>query len=47
VGADRRDAGRLAHRYFDTSLAIVQGTVDHDLPLLTAAVERLRSHATD
>jgi uncharacterized protein with HEPN domain len=25
---------RLAHRYFDTSHAIVQGTVDHDLPLL-------------
>ena len=38
---------RLAHRYFDTSHAIVQGTVDHDLPVLAAAVERLRSHVTD
>ena len=34
---------RLAHRYFDTSHAIVQGTVDHDLPVLAAVVERLRS----
>jgi len=38
---------RLAHRYFDTSHAIVQGTVDHDLPVLAAALARLRSHATD
>ncbi len=38
---------RLAHRYFDTSHAIVQGTVDHDLPVLAAAVARLRSHVTD
>ena len=38
---------RLAHRYFDTSHAIVQGTVDHDLPVLAAAVERLSSHVTD
>lgn len=38
---------RLAHRYFDTSHTIVQGTVAHDLPILAAAVERLRSHATD
>jgi uncharacterized protein with HEPN domain len=38
---------RLAHRYFDTSHAIVQGTVDHDLPVLAAAVERLRNHVTD
>ena len=36
---------RLAHRYFDTSHAIVHGTVDHDLPVLAAAVERLRSRA--
>ena len=34
---------RLAHRYFDTSHAIVHGTADHDLPVLAAAVERLRS----
>ena len=33
---------RLAHRYFDTSHAIVQATVDHDLPKLEAAVLRLR-----
>jgi uncharacterized protein with HEPN domain len=31
----------LAHRYFDTSHAIVQATVDGDLPVLVAAVERL------
>ena len=34
---------RLAHRYFDTSHAIVQGTVDNDLPVLAAAVARLRA----
>jgi uncharacterized protein with HEPN domain len=38
---------RLAHRYFDTSHAIVQGTVDHDLPVLAAALARLGSHVTD
>ncbi len=32
----------LAHRYFDTSHAIVAATVQHDLPPLAAAVERLR-----
>lgn len=31
----------LAHRYFDTSHAIVQGTVDNDLDDLDAAVSRL------
>ena len=31
----------LAHRYFDTAHAIVQATIDHDLPPLTAAVRRL------
>ena len=31
----------LAHRYFDTAHAIVQRTVDHDLPPLVAAVQRL------
>lgn len=31
----------LAHRYFDTAHAIVQATLDHDLPPLTGAVERL------
>jgi uncharacterized protein with HEPN domain len=32
---------RLAHRYFDTSHAILQATVDHDLPELRQAVVRL------
>jgi uncharacterized protein with HEPN domain len=32
---------RLAHRYFDTSHAILQATVDHDLPELEQAVRRL------
>jgi uncharacterized protein with HEPN domain len=32
----------LAHRYFDTARAIVQATIDTDLPPLIAAVERLR-----
>lgn len=31
----------LAHRYFDTSHAILQNTVDHDLPLLESAIHRL------
>ena len=31
----------LAHRYFDTAHAIVQATIDHDLPPLVAAAERL------
>jgi uncharacterized protein with HEPN domain len=31
----------LAHRYFDASHAIVQGTVDNDLDDLDAAVGRL------
>lgn len=33
----------LAHRYFDTEHSIVAATIDHDLPPLIAAVERLRS----
>jgi uncharacterized protein with HEPN domain len=32
---------RLAHRYFDTSHAIVQATVNHDLDELAQAVARL------
>jgi len=36
---------RLAHRYFDTSHSIVQGTVDHDLPKLEQAVRRLQAGA--
>lgn len=31
----------LAHRYFDTTHAVVQGTVDNDLAPLLAAVQRL------
>jgi uncharacterized protein with HEPN domain len=31
----------LAHRYFDTSHAILQNTVDHDLPQLELAIGRL------
>lgn len=36
---------QLAHHYFDTSHAIVQGTIDSDLPALEEAVERLLSKA--
>ena len=32
---------QLAHRYFDTSHAIIQATIDSDLPPLSAAVQRL------
>lgn len=32
---------RLAHRYFDTSHAILEATVEHDLPELDQAVQRL------
>lgn len=31
----------LAHRYFDTAHAIVRATVDHDLPRVVAAAQRL------
>jgi uncharacterized protein with HEPN domain len=34
---------RLAHRYFDTSHAIVQSTVQTDLPPLQAAIRQLIS----
>jgi len=34
---------RLAHRYFDTSRAIVQATLDNDIPGLDLAVHRLLS----
>jgi uncharacterized protein with HEPN domain len=37
---------RLTHRYFDTSHAIVQATVDRDLPILEAGVERVRTSRT-
>jgi uncharacterized protein with HEPN domain len=32
---------RLAHRYFDTSHAIVEATVEHDLPELETAIRCL------
>jgi len=35
----------LAHRYFDTTHAIVEATVAHDLPILAEAVARLLSRA--
>jgi uncharacterized protein with HEPN domain len=35
----------LAHRYFDTDHAIVAATVEHDLPPLVAAVERLEARS--
>jgi uncharacterized protein with HEPN domain len=35
---------RLAHRYFDTSHAIVQATIDNDLPELEAGVQRLQAN---
>jgi uncharacterized protein with HEPN domain len=38
---------QLAHRYFDTSHAIVAATVTKDLPLLEAAVGRWRSLSLD
>lgn len=34
----------LAHRYFDTTHAVVQATIEHDLPPLAEAVRRLRLH---
>ena len=37
----------LAHRYFDTSHAIVQATLDHDLPELEEAVRRLASRLSE
>jgi uncharacterized protein with HEPN domain len=36
---------QLAHRYFDTSHAIVTGTVQYDLPQLESAVDRLTVRA--
>ncbi|MPZ88056.1 MAG: DUF86 domain-containing protein [Nitriliruptorales bacterium] len=38
---------RLAHRYFDTSHAIVQATVEYELPELEQAVQRLNGHLND
>ena len=38
---------RLAHRYFDTSHAMVSATVAEDLPQVEAAVHRLLQRAND
>ena len=38
---------RLAHRYFDTSHAVLQATVERDIPELEHAVDRLRALAAD
>jgi uncharacterized protein with HEPN domain len=38
---------RLAHRYFDTSHAILRATVDHDLPVLEEIVRRLTAHVVE
>ena len=37
---------RLAHRYFDTSHAILQATVTNDLPELEVAIANLRLRLT-
>lgn len=37
----------LARRYFDISHAVLQGTVEHDLPERELAVRRLAAHVTD
>ena len=37
----------LAHRYFDTAHAILQATVDPDLPELERAVQRLAESLPD
>ena len=37
---------RLAHRYFDTSHAMVQATIDNDIPELELAVQRLLLQAS-
>jgi uncharacterized protein with HEPN domain len=37
----------LAHRYFDTAHAILQATVDEDLPDLERAVEALNRSLAD
>jgi uncharacterized protein with HEPN domain len=38
---------RLAHHYFDTSHAILQSTVDGDIPLLKNSVAKLRKRVSD
>lgn len=38
---------RLAHRYFDTTHAVLEATVTTELPALDAAVQRLRTRASE
>jgi uncharacterized protein with HEPN domain len=38
---------RLAHRYFDTSHAILAASVEHDLPELERAARLLLGHVSD
>ena len=38
---------RLAHRYFDTSHAIVAATVEHDVPELERATRSLLDHISE
>jgi uncharacterized protein with HEPN domain len=37
----------LAHRYFDTAHAILQATVDEDLPELERAIRAMAASLTD
>ena len=37
----------LAHRYFDTAHAILQATIDHDLPELERAVQAMLAALPD
>jgi uncharacterized protein with HEPN domain len=37
----------LAHRYFDTAYAILQATVDQDLPALEQAIHALNQSLPD
>lgn len=46
-GQIARMRDHLAHRHFDTSHAILQATVDHDLPDLEAAIRRLDQRLTN
>lgn len=36
-------SNHLAHRYFDTSHSIIQATIDHDIPPMRDAIERIRA----
>jgi uncharacterized protein with HEPN domain len=38
---------RLAHHYFDTSHAILQSTIDKDIPVLKDSVARLQERVSD